>query len=164
MNLITKLLEDLQINPNRLSLEWVSAAEAPRFVALISAFSERIQALGPLGTSEGLEPEHLMIKLKAARMALEGKRLRMVIARQAKYMKQGETYREIPPEHKLHTDLEKTLVDERAINGVMLYLQDKPHPLQELASLLEISSDQVMDCFKKLEKRKLVGSDRLVVS
>ncbi len=164
MNLITKLLEDLKIDPHRLSLEWVSAAEAPRFVALISAFSDRIKALGPLGSSAGLEPEHLMIKLKAARMALEGKRLRMVIARQAKYMKQGETYQEIPSDHKLHADLEKTLAAERARYGVMLYLQDKPHPLQELASLLEISPDQVMDCFKKLEKRKLVEPDRLLIA
>ena len=97
-------------------------------------------------------------------MALEGKRLRMVIARQAKYMKQGETYQEIPSDHKLHADLEKTLAAERARYGVMLYLQDKPHPLQELASLLEISPDQVMDCFKKLEKRKLVEPDRLLVA
>lgn len=147
-----------------MSLEWVSAAEAPRFVALISAFSERIRALGPLGSSEGLEPENIIVKLKAARMAFEGKRLRMVIARQAKYMKQGDTYREIPPEHKLQSDLEKALADERAGYGVMLYLQDKPHPLQELASLLEISPDQVMDCFKKLEKRKLVEPDRLLVA
>ena len=103
-----------------------------------------------------------MVKLKAARMALEGKRLRMVFARQAKYMKQGNTYREIPAEHKLHADLEKILVEESATNGLLLYLQDRPRPVDELAGLLNISSDNVISLFKKLEKKRLVASDRLI--
>ncbi len=103
-----------------------------------------------------------MVKLKAARMALEGKRLRMVFARQAKYMKQGDTYREIPADHKLHADLEKILVEESATNGLLLYLQDRPRPVDELAALLNVSSDNVISLFKKLEKKQLVESDRLI--
>ena len=103
-----------------------------------------------------------MVKLKAAKMALEEKRLRMVFARQAKYMKQGDTYRDIPPDHKLHADLEKTLAQETATYGLLLYLQDRPRPVEELTGLLNLSSDKVIDCFKKLEKKGLVESDRLV--
>jgi len=145
-----------------LSLEWVSAAEGPRFVDLITVFTSRIKELGPLGSSEGLDLDPLMVKLKAARMALEGKRLRMVFARQAKYMKQGDTYREIPADHKLHADLEKILVEESATNGLLLYLQDGPRPVDELAELLNVSSDNVISLFKKLEKKHLVESDRLI--
>ncbi len=147
-----------------MSLEWVSAAEGPRFVDLITAFTNGIKELGPLGSSEGLDLDPLMVKLKAARMALEGKRLRMVFARQAKYMKQGDTYRELPADHKLHADLEKILVEESAANGLLLYLQDGPRPVDELVELLNISSDNVISLFKKLEKKQLVESDRLIVS
>ena len=97
-------------------------------------------------------------------MALEGKRLRMVIARQAKYMKEGGTYREIPAEHKLHADLNKTLAAETASQELLLYLQDKPRSVDELVGLLKISSDDVITYFEKLEKKQLVESDKLIVT
>lgn len=129
---------------------------------LITSFTDRIRELGPLGSSESLDQEDLLVKLRAAKMALEGKRLRMVFARQAKYMKEGGTYREIPPDHKLHGELDKTLADEMATKAMLLYLQDKPRPVEELAGLLNLSADDVVAYFKKLEKKKLVESDRLI--
>lgn len=162
--MINRLLDDLQVNPSRLSLEWVSAAEAPRYVRLIRSFTDRLRELGPLGSSEDLDVEHLMVKFKAVKMALEGKRLRMVIARQAKYMKEGDRYREIPSDHKLQADFNKTLAAETASQELLLYVQEKPRSVEELAGLLNLSSDDVIASFKKLEKKKLVDSDRLVVS
>lgn len=157
------MLERLQVNPSRLSLQWVSAAEAPRFVTLITDFSERIRELGPIGSSEGLEVEHLEIKLRAAMMALEGKRLRMVIARQAKFMKQGNTYREIPLDHKLTAEWQKRVREETASQELLLHLQKKARPVEELAELLDLTPEDVIDCFKKLEKKQLVESDRLIL-
>ena len=148
--MINRLLDDLQVNPSRLSLEWVSAAEAPRYVTLIRSFTDRIRELGPLGSSEDLDVERLMVKFKAAKMALEGKRLRMVIARQAKYMKEAGAYREIPPDHKLHKELDKALAEETAKNGLLLYLQKGPRAVDELAGLLDLSADNVVASFKKL--------------
>jgi predicted Rossmann fold nucleotide-binding protein DprA/Smf involved in DNA uptake len=143
-------------------LEWVSAAEAPRFVKVITEFTERVRGLGPLGSSEGLDLDNLKIKLQAAKMALEGKRLRMIFARQAKYKKHEGAYREIPPDHKLRAEMDKTLADETATKGLLLYLQDSPRSVDELAGLLDVSSDDVVACFKKLEKKGLVASDRLI--
>ena len=145
-----------------MSLEWVSAAEAPRFVKVITEFTERIRNLGSLGSSEGLDVDNLKIKLKAAKMALEGKRLRMVFARQAKYKKHEGAYRELPSDHKLHKELDKALQGEMATNGLLLYLQDSPRGVDELAGLLDVSSEDVVACFKKLEKKGLVESDRLI--
>jgi len=156
------MLKDLKINTDRLSLEWVSAAEAPRFVKLITEFTNRIRKLGPIGLSEDLDTEHMMVKLKAAKMALEARSLRMGFARQAKYMKEGGKYRELPPDHKLHADLDKALARETATNGLMLYLQDSPRSAEELAELLDISTDNVMDYYKRLEKKQLVESGRLI--
>ena len=158
------MLERLKVNPSRLSLKWVSAAEAPRFVTLITSFSERITELGPLGSSEGLEVDRLKVKLKAAMMALEGKRLRMVIARQSKFMKQGNTYREIPPDHKLTADWEKTVMEEMASQEMLLHLRERALPVEELAELLDLTWEDVIDYFKKLEKKQLVEPDRLIVT
>lgn len=157
------MLERFQVNQGRLSLEWVSAAEGPRFVTLITNFTEQIRELGPFNSSENLGIERVRIKLTAAKMALEGKRLRMVIARQAKYMKQGDTYREIPADHKLNLDWEKTFAEETVSHEMLLHLRERPRPVDELVGLLELSSEDVIDYFKKLEKKRLIDSDRLVL-
>jgi hypothetical protein len=156
------ILGDLHVNPERFSLEWVSAAEAPRFVRVITDFTDRIRSLGPMGHGEGIDLDQLRVKLKAAKMALEGQRVRMVFARQAKYKKHEGAYRDLPADHKLHGDLEKALQSEMAANGLRLYLQDSPREVKELAGLLGVSSEDVVAHFKKLEKNGLVQSDRLI--
>jgi F420-non-reducing hydrogenase iron-sulfur subunit len=45
---VRQLLSYVGINPERLRLEWVSSAEAPRFVEVTKKFAETIQALGPI--------------------------------------------------------------------------------------------------------------------
>ena len=48
MPLVRKLLSYVGINPDRLRLEWVSSAEAPRFAQVTKEFVETIRALGPI--------------------------------------------------------------------------------------------------------------------
>lgn len=44
---IRLMLEDFGIEPERFRLEWVSAAEAPRFAEVIRDFTDQIKQLGP---------------------------------------------------------------------------------------------------------------------
>jgi F420-non-reducing hydrogenase iron-sulfur subunit len=44
---IKTVLEGSGIDPERFALEWVSSAEAPRFTEVVTAFTEKIKALGP---------------------------------------------------------------------------------------------------------------------
>lgn len=44
---IRNLLAFTGIDPERLRVEWVSSAEAPRLVQIVTEFSNRIKALGP---------------------------------------------------------------------------------------------------------------------
>lgn len=45
--MIKLLLEDLGIDTQRVALEWVSGAEAPRFAQKVRQFTEQIRDLGP---------------------------------------------------------------------------------------------------------------------
>jgi F420-non-reducing hydrogenase iron-sulfur subunit len=47
--LMHKLLEQLGLEPGRVRLEWVSAAEGDKFARVVTEFTEEIRALGPLG-------------------------------------------------------------------------------------------------------------------
>jgi F420-non-reducing hydrogenase iron-sulfur subunit len=44
---INLMLEDFGIEPERFRLEWVSAAEGPRFAQVVSEFTEQVRMLGP---------------------------------------------------------------------------------------------------------------------
>ncbi len=82
--LIFNILKETGINPERFSLQWASAAEAPRFVKLITEFTGKIKELGPLGESEGIEPEEIKVRLAKGLAAVSSKKVRMVYGNTAK--------------------------------------------------------------------------------
>jgi len=51
--LVRNLLGYVGINPDRLRLDWVSAAEAPKFARVTKEFVETVQGLGPLSGEVG---------------------------------------------------------------------------------------------------------------
>ena len=56
MLLLKELLPQLGIEPERLRLEWVSAAEGQRFAQVVTDFVEEVKKLGPisLGNESGV--------------------------------------------------------------------------------------------------------------
>lgn len=75
--LINKVLTEVGIRPQRFNLQWASAAEAPRFVRLITDFTKEIKALGPLGQAEGLTPEEAKARLQKALDLVSDRKLRV---------------------------------------------------------------------------------------
>lgn len=85
--LIWKILAVAGVAQDRFALEWASAAEGPRFVELITNFTNRITELGPLGTAEQTERDTLSHKLGAARRILRQMKLRTAFAKLSLKMK-----------------------------------------------------------------------------
>ncbi len=50
--LFKPMLETLGIDPRRLRLEWISAAEGKKYAETMNEFTEQIRALGPLHLNE----------------------------------------------------------------------------------------------------------------
>jgi hypothetical protein len=149
------ILENLKIETGRCALEWVSAAEAPRFVQVITEFDARIRDFGPIGHSEGLDRQALLHKIRAAKIALEGRKVRMSLARESMKMKKHGTYGELSSREKLST----TIKDETILYETLLYLQEKERPASELAELLGISLDKAASCIETLRKKKMWNGD-----
>ena len=85
-------MEIAGVKPERLALNWASAAEAPLFVELITGFTNRLKELGPLGEAEGVSREELKLKLLAARSAVKSVRLRTRFAKLAQDLRKGNGY------------------------------------------------------------------------
>jgi len=63
MHLCRKLLEHSGVNPDRLRIEWISAAEGTRFAEIMNDFTANLRKLGPLGEGEGIEIGRLKSEL-----------------------------------------------------------------------------------------------------
>lgn len=82
--LVKKVLAEVGINPDRFGLQWASAAEAPRFVKLITDFTMKTKELGPIGESEGLSPEELKVRIDKALALVSDRKLRIALGNATK--------------------------------------------------------------------------------
>jgi predicted HTH transcriptional regulator len=153
------LLEQLGIARERVALEWVSAAEAPRFVEKITSFTSRIRELGPLGTSEGLDRPVMLRKIAAAKISLEGMKLRTAFARQAKQVKEQDSYGELPDPEKLRASLE----NEITLQEIFLCLKEENRSASELAALLNLTEERVDSVLATLRKKKMINADGSII-
>ena len=125
----------------------------------ITSFTGRIQELGPLGSKEGLDQQQLMRKIEAARISLAGMKLRSAFARQAKKVKEKNSYGELPDPEKLRTSLE----GEMNLQEVFLYLKEEGRSPSELASGLNLSEEQVGSALETLQKKKMINADGSII-
>jgi hypothetical protein len=94
-------------------------------------FVEQVKSLGPLESRHEPDPEALRAKLKAAVSSLEGRTFRMSFAKQAKKMKDEDSY------ETLH------------------YLAERNRSASELAALLGEDEDGALALVETLRKKKL---------
>ena len=153
------LLEQLGINQERVALEWVSAAEAPRFVEKITSFTNRIRDLGSLGASEGLDRSVLLRKITAAKVSLEEMKLRVAFARQAKQVKEANSYGKLPDPEKLRNSLDREIT----LQEIYLCLKEERRSVAELASLLNLSEERVGSALETLQKKKKINADYSII-
>ena len=66
VRLSQKILAHLGLRPERLRVEWVGASEGTRFAEIMSDFTRQVVALGPAGSSEGVDRPTLDGRLEAA--------------------------------------------------------------------------------------------------
>src|SRR3989337_1314418 len=62
-----RIMEHIGLNPERLSIEFMSAGEGIRFAEATNDFVKKVKELGPLGEGEGIDKEALKSKLAEVR-------------------------------------------------------------------------------------------------
>ncbi len=75
--LVKRVLKDIGLREERYDLQWASAAEAPRFVQLITEFTQQMKELGPIGEAEGIAPEELKERLAKGLEAVSSQKVRI---------------------------------------------------------------------------------------
>jgi len=155
--LVREILGSVGVNPERFVIKWASAAEATRYVELITAFTRKIEELGPLGRAEGKDKDDLLLKLRAARSATEAMKLRAGLGKVAGEFREERDYRLDVIKQKLEEKLGPTMKTEVSGQEILLRLgQQGPVALEALAHKVGLSKEETADYLAKFGKKGLV--------
>jgi len=154
INVVTRVLRHLKINPERLLLEWVSAAEGPRFAEVVTHFTNRIKDFGPLTADDPKGETHLKTKLLAAERAVSGEKLRWVAAKQTEFMKDGNG--EIFTSHEIGRLLDGVILEEITLQEILLLLEKEALSVKDISRHLEIPPTEALQQIQALRRKAFV--------
>jgi len=138
MKMTKKVFEKIGMNPNRLYLDWVSAAEGKRFSEVIFELTNRIKDLGPIRKDKDFQ-NSLFIGEKI----VESVRLRWLIGKQRELIEDGNVYNEKIPAKKLDEIILKNINKEYDLQRIKFLLSEKPNSVISIAKELKIASSDV---------------------
>ncbi len=166
--LVRKVLDDVGIKSERFNLQWASAAEAPRFVKLITGFTEQIKELGPMGQAEGLSPEEVKTRLENALNLVSDRKVRISF---------GKVTKTVRKERQFTNEFIENLVNEKMSGSIASGLLEanllsvlkanKTATKTTISKALGASSDQVEKILAALDKKgkiKLSGKKWTLVT
>jgi F420-non-reducing hydrogenase iron-sulfur subunit len=107
--LVKKVLAESGIKPERYNLQWASAAEAPRFVKLITDFTSQVRELGPLGQAEGLSEEEVKARIDKALQLVSDRKLRVGFGNVTKSLRKDGDFSETHIAEVIEDKLSKTI-------------------------------------------------------
>ena len=152
-----RILRRFGIDPGRLVMRMMSSAQGAKFVEFASAFQDDVAALGPIGSSEGIDAADAKLRLTAARNALADKKLRWVEGTWVEFQEEGNLYGERFTFHELGRMYEEIALDECAIQEIRLRLEGGELSAKELARQVRIPAYRVLRHLADMRRMGLVS-------
>lgn len=157
MVMTQKILREVGLSPERLLVDWVSAAEGERFASLVSKFTEKIRELGPLGSEAVFEKEELVRRLKASSDALADDRLRWLVGREKELIEEGNVFGERLPQEEFDRVMLESIRREYEKSRILLSLGDGVLTVKEMAGRVGLSPREVLKNLVVMESEGLVS-------
>ena len=152
---LSQVLDLAGLNSERLILDWVSAGEGERFATLVSDFTRRIAALGPLGSNEGLDGDQVQERLAAAKRVVEGERIRWLVGRKQELVEVGNVYGEVVNKETFDALLAAS-VEEEYLRSRLLLLTTEPLSVKEMAGIVGVAPRLVLPHVMAMEQAGLM--------
>jgi len=147
VNRVKRLLDITGIRPERLYLDWVSAAEGARFAQIVNSFTERIKREGPLDKDPSL-----FQRLRAAKLTVQKERVRWLLGNELDLIDKGNVYGEKIPFDELDAAINEALEDEFFNSWLTLILEEKPMSVREMATVTGLSLQRTSNYLTDLEE------------
>ena len=152
------ILERIGLNPERLSIEFMSGGEGNRLAEVINGFTARIKELGPLGEAEGIEKSAVKRALDSARKLIPY--LRLVEREKLRVpVRSEEAYREFFASDEVSRLFDELVGDNLAISQIVSLLGERPLATGEISERLSLSPSDVARHMSRSSRQGLVRYD-----
>lgn len=142
MLMTRKLIKHIGLNPARLNMDFVSAAQGNRYADLITDFTAKIKGIGRLGTAEGLSEDRLKIGLEAATSIVPFMRLAERERFRVRFKTREEYEQYFSSEETEHL-FDDMVLDRLAMKEVLLMLRNDGRSPEEMAAKLGMAPAEV---------------------
>ena len=142
VHLCRKLLELIGVNPERLRIEFMSSGEGILFTEVVNDFVKKVEGIGPLGKSEGIDENGLKFKLEAVTKLIpyiklvERERLRVPV-------KSEEEYNKFFTSDEVNRLFNELIGDKLAISQIVSLLRERPLSTGKISEILGLSPSDV---------------------
>ena len=156
--LCRKIMEHIGLNPERLRIKFMSAADGNLLAEYTDDFTNKVKELGPLGKSEGIDEKELKFKLEAVRKLIpylklvERERLRVPVKSEEAYNK----FFESSEVNRLFSEL---FGDKLTISQIMLLLGENPLSTTDISEKLGLNPSDVSRHMISSSRQGLVRYD-----
>jgi F420-non-reducing hydrogenase iron-sulfur subunit len=156
--LFKKILEQAGLDPERLRIEFMSAADGILLAEHINDFCKKVKELGPLGQREGVDEQVLKFKFEAVRQLVpyiklvERERLRFPV-------KSKEAYYQFFTSDEFDRLFNELIGDKLAMTQIMLLLRTKPLSTGEISKVLGLNPSEVSRHISISSRQRLVQYD-----
>ena len=156
--LCRKIMERIGLNPQRLSIEFLSSGEGILLAEKINAYCKKVHEIGPLGKSEGIDEKGLTVNLEAVTNIIpylklvERERLRVPV-------KSEEAYTDFFSNDEVNRIINELVLDKLAISQIMLLLREKPLSTGEISEILGLNPSDVSRHMNSSSRHGLVRYD-----
>jgi len=157
MKTTKNVLKKVGLSPERLLIDWVSAAEGERFATLVKNFTESVRKLGPLGNETDLEPQQVTTRLVAAKEALAQERLRWLVGRERELVEYKNVFGEKVSQEEFDLLMLQTIEKEFAKRRILLSMGEDALSVKEIAQRVKASPREVLRNIVSMERDGLVS-------
>jgi coenzyme F420-reducing hydrogenase delta subunit len=156
--LCRKIMEHIGLFPERLRIEFMSSGEGILLAEVINEFVKKVEELGPLGKSEGIDDEGLKLKLEAVTKLIpyvklvEREKLRVP-------SKSEDEYNKFFTSDEVNRLFDELIGDKLTISQIMLLLREKPLSTGEISDILGLNPSEVSRQMNSSSRQGLVRYD-----
>ncbi len=151
MEMTKRVLEKIGIQPGRLYLDWVSAAEGVRFGEVVTGFIESIRELGPIHDTLNLGE-----RATIGEHIVEVERLRWLVGKERELLETGNVYNEKVDGREFKDILWLNIVKEYDKERLCASIRNTPRTVHDLARELDLPKSSVFRYLTGLENEGLV--------
>ncbi len=154
-----RLLTHIGVSPERLRIEWIAASEGNRFAEIMSDFTRKVTALGPLGKPEGIDDADLRLRLEAVNQLIpylklvEREKFRIPI-------KSEEAYETFYTSDEMNRVFDSVIAEKLAVSQILLCLKTGAMSTADISARLGLSSSEVAKHMRSSSSRGLVRYDQ----